>query len=264
MPESLGRDRRSFLLASGGLLVIGSMGAAQPEKTPPPGDRKIDPDKPKNESGKEAGAKDEKEDKGKPGSAEDEVTPGEDLMQEHGLLKSVLLVYKEGIRRLQAHEDLPPEALMGGARLIRDFVEDYHEKNEEGFLFPRLRTANQQVELVDTLLRQHQAGRRLTDRTMQLATLESMRDAGERQLLIDSLQSFIRMYEPHEAREDTVLFPAFRKVVSANEYDSLGEEFEKREHEKFGADGFEMNVDRVAKIERSLGIYELEQFTPKE
>ncbi len=34
------------------------------------------------------------------------------------------------------------------------------------------------------------------------------------------------MYRPHEAREDTILFPALRKLVSKNEYHSLGEKFE--------------------------------------
>jgi hemerythrin-like domain-containing protein len=71
------------------------------------------------------------------------------------------------------------------------------------------------------------------------------------------------MYNPHEAREDTVLFPAFRKIVSANEYASLGEDFEKKEHELFGEDGFEKMVDKVTNIEKKLGIYELAQFTPK-
>ena len=71
------------------------------------------------------------------------------------------------------------------------------------------------------------------------------------------------MYRPHEAREDTVLFPAFRGIVSPHEYDSLGESFEKKEHELFGEDGFEKMVDRVAGIEKSLGIYDLAQFTPK-
>jgi hemerythrin-like domain-containing protein len=70
------------------------------------------------------------------------------------------------------------------------------------------------------------------------------------------------MYNPHEAREDTVLFPAFRKLVSKHEYDSLGEEFENNEHKKFGEDGFEIMVNRVAEIEKSLGIYDLAQFTP--
>ena len=60
------------------------------------------------------------------------------------------------------------------------------------------------------------------------------------------------MYNPHEAKEDTVLFPAFRKLVSQNEYDSLGEAFEKNEHKLFGEDGFEVIVNKVASIEKSL------------
>jgi hypothetical protein len=71
------------------------------------------------------------------------------------------------------------------------------------------------------------------------------------------------MYGPHEAREDTVLFPAFRGVGSAHEFGALGEEFEKREDRLFGRNGFESVVERVARIERQLGIYELAQFTPK-
>ena len=53
------------------------------------------------------------------------------------------------------------------------------------------------------------------------------------------------------------------KIVSENEYDSLGEEFENNEHKMFGKDGFETMVNKVAAIEKSLGIYELAQFTPK-
>lgn len=71
------------------------------------------------------------------------------------------------------------------------------------------------------------------------------------------------MYEPHETREDTVLFPAFKEIVSKNEYDSLGEDFEKKEHQLFGEGGFEKKVEEVAGIEKSLGIYDLAQFTPK-
>ena len=85
----------------------------------------------------------------------------------------------------------------------------------------------------------------------------------ERRRLADSMRQFIRMYNPHEAREDTVLFPAFRNLVSKNEYDSLGEDFEKKEHELFGENGFEIIVDQVAGIEKTLGIYDLAQFTPR-
>jgi hypothetical protein len=64
-------------------------------------------------------------------------------------------------------------------------------------------------------------------------------------------------------REDTVLFPAFRQIVSEHEYDPSGEDFEKKEHELFGEEGFQRMVDKVAGIEKKLGIYDLAQFTPK-
>lgn len=194
---------------------------------------------------------------------EEEVSPAEDLMREHGVLKRVLLIYGEAIRRIDAKQDLPSDAVADSAKIIRSFIEDYHEKLEENFLFPRFEKANQLVDLVKVLRDQHTAGRRVTDVTMQLATNQALKDVDDRRRLSDSMRQFIRMYSPHEAREDTVLFPAFRRIVSGHEYDSLGENFEKKEHELFGEDGFESMVDKVAGIERRLGIYDLAQFTPK-
>jgi hemerythrin-like domain-containing protein len=248
-------DRRSFLTAAGGLLIIGPAALGQQGGQP---EKKAVGDKKREGDQKE---KDERS-KNEPGSAEEEVTPGEDLMQEHGVLKRILLIYRESVRRIQAGEEVSPDAIADSAKLIREFVEDYHEHNEEQFIFPRLRKEGQQVELVDTLLRQHAAGRALTDQAMHLATPAGLKSPDDRTQLVRSLSQFIRMYEPHEAREDTVLFPAFRKIVSANEYDSLGEDFEKREHEHFGEDGFEKSVAKVAAIEKALGIYELDKFTP--
>lgn len=194
--------------------------------------------------------------------AEEDVSPAEDLMREHGLLKRVLLVYRESIRRIQSHTEMPGDVLTGSAGLIQHFIEEYHEKLEEQFLFPRFRKANRLVELVDTLETQHERGRALTATILRSATAPEWKVEANRTAVQQAMASFIRMYEPHEAREDTVLFPEFRKIVSANEYDALGEDFEKKEHELFGEDGFEANVEQVAKYERALGIYDLSQFTP--
>jgi hemerythrin-like domain-containing protein len=193
---------------------------------------------------------------------DEDVSPAEDLMREHGVLKRILLIYREVMDRIDAKREFPPEVVASSARLIRSFVEDYHEKLEEDYLFPRFRKANKLVDLVDVLNQQHQKGRVLTERTIKLAS-GNLKDAGDRAGLRDALHQFVRMYEPHEAREDTVLFPAFRKLVSKNEYDSLGEEFEKKENQIFHGDGFEKNVDAVARLEKQLGIYDLAQFTPK-
>jgi hemerythrin-like domain-containing protein len=196
-------------------------------------------------------------------STEEEVSPPEDLMREHGVLKRCLLVYEEAIGRIDKRADLPPEPLRDTAVIIRDFIENYHEKLEEDYLFPRFRKAGKLVELVDVLTEQHQAGRRVTQQIIQSANKAALKSDDSRKKLVLAMRQFIRMYSPHEAREDTVLFPAFRKLVSRNEFNSLGEEFEKKEHELFGEDGFEKMVGKVADIEKKLGIHELSQFTPK-
>jgi hemerythrin-like domain-containing protein len=189
------------------------------------------------------------------------VSPPEDLMQEHGLLNRILLIYDACRTHLANEENFPTDALGKAAGIIRVFVEDYHEKQEENYLFPRFQKANQMTDLVQTLLQQHKAGRILTDQIIGLTKSPALTDA-ENQRLIKLLTDFNTMYRPHEAREDTILFPAFRKLVSKHEYDSLGEEFENNEHKLFGKDGFEVMVGRVEEIEKSLNIYDLGQFTP--
>jgi hemerythrin-like domain-containing protein len=144
---------------------------------------------------------------------------------------------------------------------LRKFIEDYHEKLEEDHLFPRFRKAGRLTELVDVLYAQHQAGRRVTDRV--LAAVPSLKTQEDGEKLADDLAAFNRMYAPHEAREDTVLFPKLHKIVSPHEYDSLDDEFEGIERKIFGGDGFDIYVDRVAAIEKQLGIYDLAQFTSK-
>ena len=192
---------------------------------------------------------------------EKEVSPPEDLMQEHGLLNRVLLIYDYCKIKMVNKESFSAEQLSNAATIIKTFVEDYHEKQEEDYLFPRFRKANQLTDLVDTLLKQHKAGRNITEQII-LLTKQQPRTDNENQTLINLLTSFNTMYRPHEAREDTVLFPAFRKLVSRHEYNSLGEEFENNEHKLFGEDGFETMVAKVATIEKQFGIYELSEFTP--
>ena len=154
---------------------------------------------------------------------EEEVSPPEDLMREHGVLNRVLLVYDEAIRRLDSKQDLPPDPLRDAASIIRTFIEDYHEKLEEDYLFPRFEKAKKLTDLTAVLRAQHQAGRTLTDQITQLATAASLKDASSASKLREAMRQFIRMYAPHEAREDTVLFPMLRGIVSKNEFDALGD-----------------------------------------
>jgi hemerythrin-like domain-containing protein len=173
-----------------------------------------------------------------------------------------MMIYDNCMSKMARNEEFRVDVIKNSASIIRSFIEDYHEMLEEKFIFPRFVNANIRVDLVQTLYIQHHAGRVLTDQILNLAvagTLKSPEDTSKLNTLLDT---FNRMYRPHEAREDSVLFPEIRKIVSQNEYASMGEDFEKQEHKLFGSEGFEGIVDKVATIEKQLGIYDISAFTP--
>lgn len=182
--------------------------------------------------------KDEDEDKDE---AEGEVTANEDLMREHGALRRILLVYGSG----KADE----AAITACAKLVRTVVEDYHERLEERYIFPRLEKGPLQP-LVATLRLQHAAGRRLTDQI--LANPKDMA----------ALAAFGKMYPPHAAFEDTVLFPAWKQAVGKKEYAELGEKFEDEETRQLGKEGFEHVLAQIAEIEKAAGIGDIGIYTP--
>jgi hemerythrin-like domain-containing protein len=197
---------------------------------------------------------------GKP--AELDVEPGEDLMREHGVLRRVMLIYDEAIHRLAGTEAVPLDAVGAGAGIIRRVIEDYHEKLEENFLFPRFEKAKKLAGLVATLRTQHQAGCVVTERVTRLCKAP-LKDAASRRQLSDALAAFNRMYRPHAAREDTILFPAFHELVGEKAYRELGEQFEDQEHQALGGEGFEKAVAEVATLEEKMGIADLAKFTPQ-
>ena len=195
-------------------------------------------------------------------TAED-VTPAEDLMREHGLFERILLIYESSAQRLANKAELDLAALASTVKIVRAFIEDYHSKLEDDQVFPRFQKAGKLVDLVKLLHEQHEAGRRVTDRIMQLTETNKSLDEEKGQSLLAALRQFTRMYRPHLAREDTVLFPAMHDIIGPKDYDALGDQFEDLEHKLFGERGFESVVEQVAGLEKALGIYDLSQFTPK-
>jgi hemerythrin-like domain-containing protein len=191
------------------------------------------------------------------------VTPTEDLMREHGALSRILLIYDNIRERLLSGSPFAyGEVLSGSARVVRRFIEDYHEKLEENFIFPRFGKNGSLADLVKLLHDQHDAGRAVTDRIMKLAATSPL-SASQKTQMAGYILGFNRMYRPHKAREDTVLFPALRTVVTPEEFDRMGDTFEQREKQLFGENGFERIVAEIDGYEKTLGINDLAKFTPK-
>lgn len=190
------------------------------------------------------------------------VPPTEDLMREHGVLARLLLINEEGIRRIYAGREVPLTALRQSAGLVRDFIQDYHEHLEEQDVFPVFQQAGVETDLVQVLKEQHTRGRDLIDAVLSATGAAPAADPDKLRELARNLAYFSRMYRPHKAREDTVLYPKLRQLVTPEQFAAMGEKFESEERRRFGEHGFERVVDAVARIEQSLGIYDLAQFTP--
>lgn len=194
---------------------------------------------------------------------EGEVTATEDLMREHGVLRRALLVYTAAAVKLHANPStVPPDALQKTAKLFRAFGEEYHEKKlEEAFIFPAVKqTGGEAASYPDILVTQHNRGREITDYIINVTQSVKL-GAGNAENLAKALETFVLMYRNHAAREDTIIFPAWKQTLTAKQLDEMNEKFEDIEHEQFGADGFEDAVKQISAIESSLGLSDIAQFT---
>ena len=175
----------------------------------------------------------------------------------------MLLVYRETAAQLRADRaKADPKPLHEAAKLFREFGEDYHEKKlEEAHLFPAIRKAGgPAASYVDVLIAQHNRGREITDYILRV-TAKGAIGLAEVEPLARVFETLALMYDNHAAREDTIVFPAWKKALSEHQLDEIGEEFEAIERQQFGKDGFDDAVAKIGKIEEALGFADLAKFT---
>jgi len=195
---------------------------------------------------------------------EAEVTATEDLMREHGVIRRALLVYYEVVPKLRQNPgSIDAAALQQAAKLFRTFGEDYHERMlEEQHIFPLIRKQGAGLALyADILTKQHQRGREVTDYVLAVTSSGKISQA-HAEPLAKVFETFVLMYQNHAAREDTIVFPAWKKNFTDKQLDEIGDQFEDIEHKMFGKDGFEDAEKKISDIEGRLGFADLAQFTP--
>jgi hemerythrin-like domain-containing protein len=201
--------------------------------------------------------------KGRGKGQEKEVGAVEDLMREHGVLRRALLVYSESVPKIRANlGGIPADALMRTAKLFRSFGEDYHERKlEEAYIFPAITKAGGPAAgYADVLKAQHDRGREVTEYILAVTGKGDI-GTGDAEPLARALESFVLMYENHAAREDTIVFPAWKETLSEHQLREMGDKFEEIERQQFGKDGYEDAVTQIGQIEQALGLADLAQFT---
>ncbi len=196
--------------------------------------------------------------------SEPEVTATEDLMREHGVIRRALLVYFETVPKLRQNAaSVDASQLQMTARLFRTFGEDYHERMlEEQHIFPLIRKQGPELtRYADILTAQHNRGREITDYVLAVTQAGKVSSA-HAEPLARVFDSFVLMYQNHASREDTIVFPAWKKNYSNKQLDEISDQFEDIEHKMFGKDGFEDAEKKISSIEQALGFSDLAQFTP--
>jgi len=191
------------------------------------------------------------------------VTATEDLMREHGLIERLMIIYQECADRLSAGVDVPPGVLLNAGVVVDEFVQNYHEDLEEKHIFPLFEKAGRLTDLVAILRRQHQVGRVLSGRTIFYAGKGNLLQPETKAALVPICQGYTRMYREHLGREDTMVFSAVRDLVSPAEFIRMGDLFEDLETKTLGHEGYEREVGRVADIEKTLGLEDLDKFTAR-
>jgi len=184
-------------------------------------------------------------------------------MREHGVLRRCILAYRECAGRLRMEPgDVDASALNDAAKLFRRFGEDYHEKKlEETHIFPRVRRVVDNAEAsIAVLLTQHARGREITDYILSVTAGPHI-DVADAEQLARAFDAFEVMYANHMAREDTIVFPAWKDQLSPAELAETSNLFETIERAEFGGDGFDDAVKRIAGIEERLDLKSLAQFT---
>jgi hemerythrin-like domain-containing protein len=189
------------------------------------------------------------------------LTPAEILSRNDAVLQRVMLVYETAMRRAGEGEDIEPVVFSQPAEVARDFYHNFHEKAEQELIYPAFKTAGRMVKLVDVLIAQKAVGGKLTDRIIEAAP--ELHAKEQREAMGRDIKSFITMYRPHVAREETDIFPTLHDIMTPEQYSQLATELLKRERDTFGEDGFEAAARKVAQVENKIGTYDLSVFTAK-
>jgi hemerythrin-like domain-containing protein len=187
------------------------------------------------------------------------LPPAEDLTQEHGVLERIILAYETIASRFEHHQGDPDGCLKRTTAMIVKYFQGHHERVEELMIFPALTKANAHPQLTATLVSQHRSGHELTDAISRKMEHGKLSDSLQNDL-VPLLRSYTRMFRPHIARENTVVFPSLREVMTPAEYQEFSNKVNALENKMLPASLSDILAELVA-IETALGIADLSSFT---
>ncbi len=192
------------------------------------------------------------------------VSPTELLSRDHAIIERLMIVFESMIASIAEGENPDLRPINHAARMLKEVGVNHHMEDEEQLIFPKIELSGRYDDLLKTLRLQHDRGRVIIDRIIDLTkngTVESIAEINE---MTNQCLSFTIMYRPHAAVEETVIFPALYDFASNDEILNIqaiirGEEKELLENEEF-----RRRLNSLAIIEAQAGTSDINRFTPRE
>jgi len=139
------------------------------------------------------------------------------LEEEHQFISRVLDALAHAVQR-----DLPLAYYAEAVRFLADFADGWHHAKEEAILFRYLEEHGMPRDYgpLGVLLSEHDYGRE------QLASVSDAVAAGTRGDVLKPLESYVALLREHIHKEDHVLYPMGRALLTPQEIEAMGVEFD--------------------------------------
>jgi hemerythrin-like domain-containing protein len=176
------------------------------------------------------------------------------LKSEHRVIEGVLETLEEAVTRLETGQTIRPGFFLDVADFNQNFADGCHHRKEEGVLFVAMADHGipEQGGPVGVMLAEHEQGRAITRSMLVSAKQLQAGDQTARQRLAQAARGYISLLRQHIFKEDHILFPMADRVIPADQYQQVLEDFEKVESEETGHGVHEKYLDLAHRLKEEL------------
>jgi hemerythrin-like domain-containing protein/uncharacterized protein (DUF2249 family) len=161
--------------------------------------------------------------------------PTQVLKDEHDLILQALDALEQKLAQVERGAPAEPAYFQKAVDFLRTFADRCHHGKEEDLLFKTMvdRGFPREGGPIAAMLSEHDTGRALI-RGIAEGAAALGKDPGAPGQIIQNGRGYIRLLRAHIDKENTILFPMADSVLSPEDQETLGKEFERFELEETG------------------------------
>jgi hemerythrin-like domain-containing protein len=181
------------------------------------------------------------------------LEPIEELMDEHRVIERVLGIIEIAADLLDDDESVDPELFVDIVDFLSTFADKCHHSKEEKHLFAKMQECGVSGEVgpIAVMLREHQDGRAHVKKMAELSRKE-LTDANKG-AMAKAARSYVELLSQHIMKEDNVLYPMARQILSGDDMKELEKAFAEVEEKIMGPGVHEKFHHKIEEWEKKYG-----------